>query len=190
MRFSEFDRSSYILYVGIFFFAVCWIAGALIDRSWTFGVNTMSELGISDTFARYLFLAGCIVAGLSVSLYGYLESRETKTVLKQYSLYALILAGIFLVGVGIFTMDYGIVHSIFAWLFFGTLYIVMIIYLVYLRRKRHCQVALPTFLILVTGVILIIATPLAFVEPIFVILFMAWMILINISKNSCKMCIG
>ena len=190
MRFSELDRSSYVLYIGILFFAGCWIAGALIDRSWTFGVNTMSELGISDTFARYLFLAGCVGAGLCVSLYGYFESSETGSALKQYSFYALIPAGLFLIGVGIFTMDYGIVHTIFTGLFFGTLCIVMIIYMIYSRRKRHCQVAIPTFLILVTGVVLIIMTPLAFVEPIFVILFMAWMILINVSKNSCKMCIG
>lgn len=190
MRFSELERSSYVLYIGVLFFAACWIAGALIDRSWTFGVNTMSELGISDTFAKYLFLVGCVGAGICVSIYGYLESRETVTDLKEYAFYALMLAGAFLIGVGIFTMDYGILHSIFTWLFFGTLYIVMIIYMIYSRRKRNCHVAILTFAILITGIVLIILTPLAFVEPIFVILFMIWMIAIDISKYHCRICIG
>ncbi|MGI6472733.1 MAG: DUF998 domain-containing protein [Candidatus Methanomethylophilaceae archaeon] len=190
MRFSELGRSSCVLYIGILFFAVCWIAGALIDRSWIFGVNTMSELGISDTFAKYLFFAGCVVTGVCISLYGYMEGRETETVLKKYAFCALIPAGVFLIGVGVFTMDYGILHSIFTWLFFGTLYIIMIIYMIYSRRRRNCHVAILTFAILVTGVVLIALTPLAFVEPIFVILFMVWMIVVDITKNTCRMCIG
>lgn len=190
MRFTELERSSYILLTGVLFFACCWIAGVILDGSWTFGVNTMSELGISDTFAKYLFLAGCVVTGLCISVYGYIESRETGTTLKEYAFYILILSSILLIGVGIFTMDYGIVHNIFAWLFFGSLYVFMIIYMIYFVIKRYYSVAILTFAILITGVLLIILTPLAFIESVFVILFMAWMIIIDISKYTNRICIS
>ncbi len=189
MRFMELKRSSYILLAGVLFFAFCWIVGVILDDSWTFGVNTMSELGISDTFAKYLFLAGCVVTGLCISVYGYIENRETGISLKDYAFYVLILSGILLIGVGVFTMDYGIIHNIFAWLFFGSLYIVMILYTIYSVKIKNYGVAILTFVILITGVLLIILTPLAFIESVFVILFMAWMIIIDISKYTNGMCI-
>ena len=182
MKLSSIRRSSYVIWFGMVFFAVCWIAAALADPSWEFGVATMSELGISDTVAKYWFLAGCVGAGFCLTLYGILEVSTTANKIHRYVYYILQLAGILLVGVGVFTMDFGRMHSFFAVTFFLTMAIVMVVYASYAVNEKRMFMSMFTWIILGIAVVLLAITPIALVEPISVILFAIWILSVDVLK--------
>lgn len=182
MKLSSIRRSSYVIWFGMVFFAVCWIAAALADPSWEFGVATMSELGISDTVAKYWFLAGCVGAGFCLTLYGIFEVSTTTNKIHRYVYYILQLAGILLVGVGVFTMDFGRMHSFFAVTFFLTMAIVMVVYASYAVNEKKMFMSMFTWIILGFAVVLLAITPIALVEPISVILFAIWILSVDVLK--------
>lgn len=182
MKLSDVKRSSYILLIGLVFFAICWISAALADRTWEFGVQTMSELGISDTAARYWFLIGCVGTGFCVTLYGMIEAANATLGLQRYFYRILPLAGVLLIGIGIFTMDFGKIHGFFAITFFLTIYVAMIVYALYATYEKKTLISAITWIIIVIGAILLVLTKIAFVEPVFVILFMVWIGAIDMSK--------
>ncbi len=170
---------SVILFIGIALFALCWIGAVLLDPSWTFGVDTMSELGISGTNARYLFLIGCLGTGVCAFAYGALMAYSLKPVLLRSVFIILSVAGIFLMGVGSFTMDTDL-HIVFTAAFFISIALCMIDYTLYVASAEENYVlAIYTAALIVGNVILLLLTPLAFVEPVAVILFMVWVLSIN-----------
>lgn len=185
MNLTGIKRSTYVLFVGIVVFAICWIAAVLIDGTWVFGVNTMSELGISDSSAKYLFLIGCVEAGICLIIYGAMMVRKTKSLLPRVVYYIFQVAGFSLAGVGVFTMDNSM-HGFFTILFFTLTGISVIIYAIYAISQKDHLLSLISTGIVVTSVILIVFTPIAFVEPIFVILFMIWVLILDTSLYYCK----
>ena len=185
MDLTEIKRSTYILFVGIAIFAFCWIAAIFVDGTWVFGVHTMSELGISDSFAKYLFFIGCVEAGMCVAIYGFIMARETKSLLHRSVYYVFQIAGFFLVCVGIFTMDYDI-HGFFAVTFFALIGISIMIYAIYAASQKKCLLSLISTVVVITGVVLMIFTPLAFMESVFVILFLFWILFVDITRYCCK----
>lgn len=106
--------------IGALFFSAVWIIGVGADSSWSLGENTLSDMGISDVeLTANVFNYGCMVAGVLFTLFGIgkssIESGHNRT-----SGLLMILAGIFLVGIGYFHKGWGdgTEHLVFAYLFF------------------------------------------------------------------------
>lgn len=170
---------SMVLFIGIALFAFCWMGAVLLDPSWTFGVNTMSELGISETDAKYLFLIGCAGTGICTCVYGALMAYSLKPPLLRSVFVILSIAGIFLMGVGFFTMDTDL-HIVFTVAFFVSVALCMVSYIPYAAfAEENYLLAIYTVVLLVANILLLLLTPLAFVEPVAVILFMVWILSIN-----------
>ncbi len=170
---------SVVLFIGIVLFALCWTGAVLLDPSWTFGVNTMSELGISKTDARYLFLIGCLGTGACTCLYGALMAYSLKPLLLRSVFTILSIGGIFLMGVGFFTMDTDL-HIVFTVAFFISIALSMVNYTLYVAfAEENYLLATYTALLIVANILLLLLTPLAFVEPVAVIMFMVWILSIN-----------
>jgi hypothetical membrane protein len=170
---------SVILFVGIALFALCWIGAVLLDPSWTFGVDTMSELGISETNARYLFLIGCAGTGICTCAYGALMTYSLKPLLLRSVFAILSVSGIFLIGIGFFTMDTNL-HVVFTVAFFISIALCMVNYTIYAAfAEENYLLAIYTAVLIATNILLLLLTPLAFVEPVAVILFMVWILSIN-----------
>lgn len=182
MKLSDIRRSSYVLWISVVFFIACWVVAALSDPSWKFGEHTMSELGISDTVARYWFLIGCVGAGFCLTLYGIFEASTTSPKMHRYVYHILQLAGILLVGIGVFTMDFGRTHTFFTVTFFLTIAIAMIVYSSYTITERKTFLSAFTWIILGISIVLLATTSKALTEPIGVMMFMIWILIVDTSK--------
>lgn len=101
-------------------FSIMWLACFQADGFWTWGVNTLSDFGISATVAADYFNYGCILCGALVAIYGIGKIHSQKLTGYKVSGSMFALAGICLVMVGIFTKDFhnGDYHSVFACLTF------------------------------------------------------------------------
>ncbi len=170
---------SVVLFIGMALFAFCWIGAVLLDPSWTFGVNTMSELGISETGARYLFLIGCAGTGMCTCIYGALMAHSLKPLFLRSVFIILSISGLFLMGIGFFTMDTDL-HIVFTAAFFISIALCMINYALYVAfAEENYLLAIYTAILIVANILLLVLTPIAFVEPVAVILFMVWILSIN-----------
>lgn len=90
------------------FFIVMWTASAITDGTWTFGNNTLSELGISNNpVSAVLFNTGCILTGLVVAISGVIRYKcgERKIISALFTL-----DGTLLLLIGVFTLDVLPVH--------------------------------------------------------------------------------
>lgn len=170
---------SLILIIGTVLFAICWAGAVLLDPSWTFGVQTMSELGISETSARHLFFIGCVGTGICTCIYGALMAYSIKPLFLRSVFVILSVAGMFLVGIGFFTMG-NYMHTVFTAAFFISIGACMINYALYTAFIEKNNVhSICTAALIIANVLLLIFTPIAFVEPIAVISFIFWTLSIN-----------
>ena len=65
MRFPGLRIIGYIAIAAPLLFVTLWISSATIDGSWQFGVNSLSDMGISDNaVSAFLFNFGCMVTGI------------------------------------------------------------------------------------------------------------------------------
>jgi len=105
MRFPELRIIGYIAIAAPLLFVTLWISSATIDGSWQFGVNSLSDMGISDNaVSAFLFNFGCMitgilgmVAGAGMVVYG------KRTLRAGGAMY--IIGMLFLSLVGVFTLD-------------------------------------------------------------------------------------
>lgn len=185
MDLTEIERSTYLLFAGIVVFAICWITAILIDGTWIYGVDVMSRLGISDSFAKYVFLIGCVEAGVCIFIYGFIMSREKRMLLNRAVYYVFQIAGFLLIGVGVFTMDYSI-HGFFSLVFFAMIGISVIIYTVHTALQRNHLLSLISAIVVLAGIFMMTFTPVAFLESTFVILFIVWILIVDGSQYCCK----
>ena len=104
MKIPELKVFAYLAFIMPAFFAVMWIVSATIDGKWAFGVNSLSDMGISENaVSAFLFNFGCIVTGLFGAIIGlgsFIYGR--KTVRAGGALY--IISMVFLSFVGVFTL--------------------------------------------------------------------------------------
>jgi len=109
-----------IAMVGIFaafMFAVVWMVAVFADGSWSFGVDELSDLGISDVCnAANIFNYGCMLFGILIAVFGagkiairYGHDISTGILL--------VLAGAFLVLAAIYTKDSYDLHMFFVYMF-------------------------------------------------------------------------
>ena len=102
------DHSAMFAWLGmvaVAVFSIAWICAASIETGWHFGVNTLSEFGISDTAARYYFNYGCMITGILVTIFGAGRTGFSKNLGHAVGGALLFSGGIALALVGVFTMD-------------------------------------------------------------------------------------
>jgi len=108
------------------FFTTMWILSATIDGKWTFGVNSLSDMGISENATgAFLFNFGCIVAGLGGFIINLAAFAYGKKMLRIGGIVAAA-SFIFLSLVGVFTLHTYEAHSFVASTF-GVLLFVSIV---------------------------------------------------------------
>lgn len=92
-------------------FAVCWILSASTDGSWQFGVNSLSDMGISDNaVSAFLFNFGCIITGILGIIIGFGMLTYGKRTLWIGAIPYMV-GMMFLSLVGVFTLDNPNVHD-------------------------------------------------------------------------------
>ena len=84
MAFPELKVFGYTALFAPLLFTVMWIMSAAIDGSWQFGVNSLSDMGISqNAISAFLFNSGCIITGIFGMFVGFgmfLYGKRTLTV--------------------------------------------------------------------------------------------------------------
>ena len=127
MEFPELKRIIPLTVIMPIFFATMWILSATIDGKWTFGVNSLSDMGISENaVSAFLFNFGCIVAGLG----GFVISLATFAYGKKFLRFGGIVAAasfLFLSLVGVFTLNTYEAHSFVASTFGVLLFISIVL---------------------------------------------------------------
>ena len=127
MMFPELRFFTLLSLIMPIFFATMWISSATIDGEWTFGVNSLSDMGISDNaISAFLFNIGCIVTGLG----GFMISIGTFAYGKKTLKFGGLIAAasfIFLSLVGVFTLNIYPIHSFVASTFGVLLFISIIV---------------------------------------------------------------
>jgi len=101
------DHSALFAWLGlvaVVVFAMAWICAASVDTAWHFGVNNLSEFGISDTAARSYFNYGCMITGILVTVFG--AGRTAFAINIGHALGGALLfsGGIALALIGVYTM--------------------------------------------------------------------------------------
>ena len=162
-------------------FAILWITSATLDGEWTFGTDSLSRMGISDNpVSAALFNYGCMVTGALGFILGYATAVHEK----GYNTYcgAAYSAGmVFLMVVGIFPMDQGIIHYIAA----GVFGIFMFIALIFSALTDYYQRWHPEVdLIILAAALILIATQIFEMwEPLLVIFVMVWTVIHGIKMR-------
>jgi hypothetical membrane protein len=127
MKFPELRCIIPLTVIMPIFFATMWILSATIDGKWTFGVNSLSDMGISENaVCAFLFNFGCVVAGLG----GFVISLATFAYGKKTLRFGGIVAAVsflFLSLVGVFTLNTFEAHSFVASTFGVLLFISIVL---------------------------------------------------------------
>jgi hypothetical membrane protein len=96
--------------IGVAVFITAWVCAASVDTAWQFGVNTLSEFGISDTAASLYFNYGCMLTGLLIMIFGLGRALNAANWGHIAGGALIVFGGAFLALVGVYTMDEGNVH--------------------------------------------------------------------------------
>ena len=105
MRFPELKMFGYIAMAAPVLFVVVWMMSAAFDGSWWFGVNSLSDLGISDNaVSAFLFNFGCMTTGILGMIVGFGLFEYGRRTLKVGGV-IYIIGMLFLSLVGVFTLD-------------------------------------------------------------------------------------
>ncbi|MCQ2085252.1 MAG: hypothetical protein MJZ21_03795, partial [archaeon] len=99
-------------YIAAIIFFGCWGLGIILDGSWTYGSNALSDLGVSDsTAAAMLFNLGvCIISSIVWTLEMIGIFRLGDGLCKMYALFTIV-SMVFLFLVGVFNESYGELHG-------------------------------------------------------------------------------
>ncbi len=160
------------------FYAAVWIVAAASDPTWVFGESMVSELGISDVqLTADLFKYGCIIAGLLIFVFG-LGKAYTQKEANRTSGILIAIAGIFLILVGVYNMNYGNgnIHNTVACLFFAFMALAVIASMLGdWAEGRGISVAVSAiFIVVVIGTS--VGNTLPYVEAIAIICALIWLV--------------
>lgn len=141
--------------IGIFLGAVMplmLISEIFIDGNWTFDYNTLSDLGASDNeLVACMFNGACMFGGLLISVFGIGKYLIRTDQLDKACGAAMVLAGIFLFLVGIFTKDNLAFHIPVSFMYFILMMAAMFISMFAdFRRDRKLTAAFTSILIVIT----------------------------------------
>lgn len=163
--------------LGTLAFAAFWSLAALMDGSWVFGVDALSDLG-GDSPGRCFFNTGAILSGLLLVVFCLGLARILiRGTLAMIGTRMLAASAIALMGIGVFPETSGEIHLYLSWTFF---ILAMVSLLLLVRPALRSEVfrrmgAAITLAVPFGSIITLLATmriPLA--EGVSVILFMVW----------------
>lgn len=165
-------------FTGAAFFGLMWVIAGLIDPSWVFGTNMVSDLGVSFTDAKYYFNYGSFISGILIMVagIGIISLRKGAMSLAGG---AIALAGVFLALVGLFPLDTGAPHE-----FFGISLFVMGVSGIILSTvdywiKGRVLFGGFTLMMLVVMVAVFLTESLAYAEGIAVVCLLIWLIMMS-----------
>lgn len=161
---------------GAFIFAIAWIVAACGDLSWMVGEDTLSVLGVSDVqVSADAFNYGCMVTGVLFAIFG-LGKFAFETKCNRASGAMILIAGIALIGVGIFTKDYGNgnPHLIVAYAFFLFLVISAVLSGIGDYNEKKTIPLAVTVVLFTTALITFAIQPLAMAEAVTVVCALIW----------------
>jgi len=111
------DHSIAFAWVGmiaVIAFLIAWAGAAAADTAWQFGVNNLSDFGVSDTDAKLYFNYGCIITGILLLCWGLGRIAFVKSPGHVAGGVLIAFGSIGLIGVGMFNSDTGDWHLFFA----------------------------------------------------------------------------
>jgi len=164
-------------------FGLGWFLGTLVDPSWVFGENMLSDLGADTSPAKYYFNLGCFFGGLLVMVAGIGIAS-----IRKYRIYALsgalaAIAGACLVMIGLFPTDTGNTHVAFAVTLFAIGTVAMVAMCA--GNWKYGQVMYGGITMVLLGIIFMVSLmkPLEYLEAVAVIAFLIWFALscVNVS---------
>ena len=169
-----------ILAAGIF--VGLYVIAMSIDSRYVFGENYLSDLGVGD--GAWAFNSGVIIAGALFVPFVVLGIRSTlaKSFVGEVSTALLVIAGLFLISIGIFTENAGDIHGVVSYGFFLTT-LVALAFLSYSFDKsgpggrKRAIVTLVAF-VLGVGLLPLGGTPL--VETIAVLAIITWGLMVSL----------
>ena len=97
-------------------FVVMWLACIGADTSWVWGSDPISDFGVSDTDAATFFKYGMVLTGALAAVFGVGETFNKSQFGYILSGIMLILCGICMAFVGVFTSSTGDLHLMFAYM--------------------------------------------------------------------------
>ena len=172
------EKTATIGLVGIIIFSICWICAVILDGTWIFGENMVSDLGVSDTDAKYFFNYGCIAAGIIIYVYGILTAYFNKSTLDRVCYILIAIAGMFLIGVGTFTEDLGWPHNLCAYSLFIAVFISAILRIILDFINRDRVFAAVTAVLIISTIIVAATQTFPFLEAFAIIIILIWITLV------------
>lgn len=171
--FTRTRRTAYLGILSVLLFSVSWIVGVILDGSWAYGVNYLSDLGVSSVLgARVAFTIGCVSAGIGFTAYGYSVVRSCTRPLVKLTYLLCMLCGICLAGVGLFN-EMTLFHYPFALTLGGVAIAAILISLADDLIQRRNESALKTMLIFGVFMLSLVGSR-PFAEATAVIALMTW----------------
>ncbi len=169
--------------IGMFtslFFPAMWAIAAKLDGEWSFGHNSLSDMGVSSNLmTAIMFNVACIVTGALIMLYFYeLAKRDNGGGVA--GAYIASISGFFLAMVGVFNLNTGAFHYFFATTF-GFLATAGVVFYTMrdINRRRGPQSVL-TVVLLIIGLYVTLTSIFEVWEPIVVILGLIWLFLFSV----------
>ena len=158
-------------------FAILWTSAVVADGHWIFGVETLSELG-GDRPGKCLFNTGVVLAGMMmVAFTPALYTALRKDWMSRIGCALVLVASAALVGIGLFPITAGSVHTSFSWAFFS-LFMIALLALIWPVRRSKVMGKVGLFLTVaapVVSIIVLVGTMLVpMAEPVAVISIMLW----------------
>ena len=169
--------------IGMFtslFFPAMWAIAAKLDGEWSFGHNSLSDMGVSSNpVTAIMFNVACIVTGALIMLYFYALAKKDDGG-GVAGAYIASISGFFLAMVGVFNLNTGAFHYFFATTF-GLLTTTGVVFYTMrdINRRRGPQSVL-TFTLLVIGLFVTLNYVFEIWEPIVVILGLIWLFLFSV----------
>ena len=157
-----------------------------IDGTWTFDVNTLSDLGISaNSTAAGIFKYSCVICGVLTAIFGIVKAYK-KPGYDRATAILLVIAAVFLIAVGLVTKDYD-AHTYFAYIYFLMMALAIVISMVADGKNQRNITAIITAILVVIVIGSAVGFTKAGVEVIAVVCSCIWLMAqgmsIAFSKN-------
>jgi len=173
-KFRGYTSVGIIGLTAVVIFGLGWLLATLVDTTWVFGQNMLSDLGATTNDARNYFNLGCFFGGILVMIAGIgIASMKKHRIYVAAGVFAAI-AGAFLAMIGLFPTDTGNTHDMFAYGLFATGIIGMIIMCAGDWRYGRVIFGGLTMIFLAIIVVTYLVESTEYTEGVAVIVFLVW----------------
>jgi hypothetical membrane protein len=162
--------------IAVLCFVPLYLVAVVTDPDYVFFEDYLSDLGVGS--GAWAFNSGLMLAGASIALFAYLGLWRTvpKGPLTFAGVVLLVLSGIILFNIGVFTEDYGDLHTVISYSFFLVLLAAIgVLAVAFHRTKALGRVGVTASSVsFAIGVILVGAGGNPFTETLAVLVALAW----------------